>query len=200
MIIIAGNSESDFDYKTKMLAKIVAETGGQAIPKLLDDPKVAGGCLWRWLRSTGSIREVFRVSGCFGGEVGGTDVFRLMSDYIYNTGKMKGDLIKQGLVYDDGTSPFTQSFEHGHFGHGELLIRYMANPTTFKVLTTQFLPQANETAIRDHYGVPGHVFGDMSHDMYGPHCLNYHLWLRKIKKAVDPNGTSEASHYISNSD
>ena len=47
MIIIAGNSEIDFDYKTKMLAKIVAETGGQAIPKLLDDPKVAGGCLWR---------------------------------------------------------------------------------------------------------------------------------------------------------
>jgi hypothetical protein len=200
MIIIAGNSESDFDYKTKMLEKIVAETGGQAVPKLLDDPKVAGGCLWRWLRSTGSIREVFRVSGCFGGEVGGTDVFRLMSDYIYNTGKMKGDLIKQGLVYDDGTSPFTQSFEHGHFGHGELLIRYMANPTTFKVLTTQFLPQANETAIRDHYGVPGHVFGDMSHDMYGPHCLDYHLWLRKIKKTMDPKGTSEASHYISNPD
>ncbi|HEX7475054.1 MAG TPA: FAD-binding oxidoreductase [Dehalococcoidales bacterium] len=198
MIVIAGNSDNDFEYKSRVLAQIIRETGGQAIPKLLDDPKVAGGCLWRWVRSTGSIREVFRATGVFGGEVGGTDSFRLMADYIYKTGQMKGDLIKRGLVYDDKTSPFTQSFEHGHFGHGELLIRYMPNAETYRVLTQEFLPQANETAIRDHYGVPGHVFGDMSHDTFGPHCSNYHLWLRRIKKAVDPNGTSEATHYITN--
>ena len=197
MIIIAGNSESDFEYKTKVLARVMEETGGTPVPKLLDDPKVAKGCLWRYIRSTGSSREVFRMSGCFGGEVGGTDVFRLMADYIYTTGQMKGDLIKQGLVYDDGTSPFTQSFEHGHFGHGELLIRYIANATTHKVLTTEFLPQANEAAIREHYGVPGHVFSDASHDMYGPHCSNYHLWLREIKEAMDPQGSSEYSYYIS---
>jgi glycolate oxidase len=200
MIIIAGNSESDFNYKTRVLEQIIKETEGQAIPRLLDDPKVAGGCLWRWIRSTGSIREVFRASGCFGGEVGGTDVFRLMADYIYNTGRMKGDLIKRGLVYDDGTSPFTQSFEHGHFGHGELLIRYIPNATTHRVLTTEFLPRANETAIREHYGVPGHVFGNDAHNAYGPHCSNYHLWLRKIKKTLDPEEASEASHYIKGTD
>jgi glycolate oxidase len=196
MIILAGNSAEDFDYKTKVLALIIAETGGKTIPRLLDDPKVAGACLWRWIRSSASIREVFRASGCFGGEVGGTDSFRLMADYIYKTGQMKGDLIKRGLVYDDSTSPFTQSFEHGHFGHGELLIRYMPNPITFKVLVTEFLVQANETAIRDHYGVPGHVFGDQAHDIYGPHCSNYHRWLRRIKETFDPNEASESSHYI----
>jgi glycolate oxidase len=197
MIIIAGNSTTDFEYRTKVLKQIVEETGGKAIPHLLDDAKVAGGCLWRWIRSTGSIREVFRVSGCFGGEVGQTDLFRLMADYIYQTGKMKGDLIKRGLVYDDGTSPFTQSFEHGHFGHGELLIRYMPNAASFQALTREFLVQANETAIRDHFGVPGHVFGDASHDLYGPHCSNYHTWLRRIKGSFDPNNASESTHYIS---
>jgi glycolate oxidase len=200
MIIIAGNSEKDFDYKTRVLEQIINETGGKAIPRLLDDPEVAGGCLWRWIRSTGSIREVFRASGCFGGEVGGTDVFRLMADYIYHTGQMKGSLIERGLVYNDGTSPFTQSFEHGHFGHGELLIRYIPNATTYRVLTTEFLPRANETAIRDHYGVPGHVFGNDAHNAYGPHCSNYHLWLRKIKKTMDPGEASEPSHYISGTD
>ena len=200
MIVIAGNSARDFQYKTEVLKKIIAETDGKPVPKLLDDPKVAGGCLWRWIRSTGSIREVFRVSGCFGGEVGGTDSFRIMADYIFKTGQMKGDLIKRGLVYDDGTSPFTQSFEHGHFGHGELLIRYMPNAETHRVLTQEFLLQANETAIRDHFGVPGHVFGDPAHDMYGPHCSNYHLWLRRIKKTIDPKGASESSHYITNKD
>jgi glycolate oxidase len=197
MISIAGNSPRDFEYKTRVLAQIIEKTGGKLIPHIIDDPKIASACLWRYIRSTGSIREVFRVSGCFGGEVGQTDVFRLMADYISVSGKNKADLIKRGIVYDDGFSPFTQSFEHGHYGHGELLIRYMPNPATFKVLTQEFLGQANETAIRGHFGVPGHVFGDASHDMYGPHVSNYHLWLRRIKKAFDPNGASDATHYIS---
>jgi glycolate oxidase len=196
MVIIAGNSADDFDYKAKVLLKIAEETEGKALDKLVENEKVAGGCLWRWIRSTGSIREVFRVSGVFGGEVGGTDVFPVMADYIFKTGQMKGDLIKRGLVYDDGVSPFTQSLEHGHCGHGELLIRYMPNPTTFLVLINEFLVQANQAAIRDHYGVPGHVFGDAAHDLYGPHVMNYHLWLRKIKKGFDPAGASEGSNYI----
>jgi glycolate oxidase len=198
MISIAGNSTRDFDYKTKVLAQIIEKTGGKLIPHIIDDPKIASACLWRYIRSTGSIREVFRVSGCFGGEVGQTDVFRLMADYIAVSGKNKEELIKRGIVYDDGFSPFTQSFEHGHYGHGELLIRYMPNPSVFKALTQEFLMQANETAIRGHFGVPGHVFGDAAHDMYGPYVSNYHLWLRRIKKAFDPNGASEATHYITN--
>jgi glycolate oxidase len=196
MISIAGNSARDFAYKTKVLEQIIDKTGGKLIPHIIDDPKIASACLWRYIRSTGSIREVFRVSGCFGGEVGQTDVFRLMADYIAVSGRNKEELIKRGIVYDDGFSPFTQSFEHGHYGHGELLIRYMPNPSVFKALTQEFLGQANDTAIRDHFGVPGHVFGDAAHDMYGPYVSNYHLWLRKIKKAFDPNGASEATHYI----
>ena len=200
MISLAGNSDRDFDYKVKVLNQIIEKTGGQMIPKILDDPKVASAMLWRYIRSTGSIREVFRVSGAFGGEVGQTDVFRLMADYISVSGKHKEKLIDRGIVYDDGFSPFTQSFEHGHYGHGELLIRYMPNPATFKALTQEFSAQANEIAIKEHYGVPGHVFGDALHDLYGPHASNYHVWLRRIKQAFDPNGASEGSHYITNKD
>ena len=105
MISIAGNSDRDFDYKMKILAQIIEKTGGQMIPKILDDPKVASATLWRYVRSTGSIREVFRVSGAFGGEVGQTDVFKLMADYISVSGKHKEKLIERGIVYNDGVFP-----------------------------------------------------------------------------------------------
>jgi hypothetical protein len=48
--------------------------------------------------------------------------------------------------------------------------------------------------------VPGHVFGDAAHDLYGPPCSNYHTWLRRIKKTFDPNGSSEGSNYITDKD
>jgi glycolate oxidase len=195
MIIIVGDSTRDFEYKTKVLKQIAEETQGKSLDKIVEDSKVAGGCLWRWIRSTGSIREVFRATGCFGGEVGGTDTYRLMADYIIETGKCKDDLIKKQLVYNDGSSPFTQCIEHGHTGHGELLIRYRPDAATWNGLM-EFMAKANNIAINGHFGVPGHVFSDAQHDIYGPHVSNYHLWLRRIKASFDPNNASEGSHYI----
>jgi hypothetical protein len=56
--------------------------------------------------------------------------------------------------------------------------------------------EANRRAIKGHFGVPHHVWSDGLHDMYGPNACNYHLLLRKIKKAFDPNQVSESSNYI----
>lgn len=195
MVILGGYSPRDFEYKIKVLNKIAVETGGESLTRISDDPKIASGCLWRWLRSTASIREVFRATGCFGGEVGGTDVFRLMADYILETGKIKQELIDKKMVFNDGAPPFTQCIEHGHCGHGELLIRYIPNPVTWDGLL-DFMGKANDIAINKHFGVPGHVFSDAQHDIYGPHVMNYHVWLRKIKKTFDPKKASEGSHHI----
>jgi len=197
LVIIAGNSKRDFEYKREVLWVIIGETGGRPIRRLMDDERLSASALWRWIRSTASIREVFRATGCFGGAVGCTDLFGLMADYIDRLGELKKDLIEKGLILDDETTPFTQSCEHGHFGHAELLIRYRPNPETFRVLLEEFLPKANEIAISGHYGVPAHVFGDKAHDLFGPSTSNYHLWLRRIKRALDPAGLSESSFYIS---
>jgi glycolate oxidase len=195
MVIIGGYSPRDFEYKTKVLNQIAIDTQGVSLTKISDDPEAAAGCMWRWLRPTGSIREVFRATGCFAGEVGGTDVFRLMADYIVETAKVKQKMIEDKLIFNDGAPPFTQAIEHGHCGHGELLIRYIPNPANWAGMM-DFMAKANGIAINKHFGVPGHVFSDMQHDVYGPHVMNYHKWLRKIKKAFDPNGASEGSHHI----
>jgi glycolate oxidase len=195
MVIIGGNSKSDFEYKVKVLNQIAVETEGKSFDRISDDPETADGCTWRWLRATGSIREVFRATGCFGGEVGGTDVFRLMADYIVETGKLKQEMIRNGLIFNDGAPPFTQCIEHGHCGHGELLIRYIPDAANWAGLM-DFMGKANKIAIDGHFGVPGHVFGDAQHDIYGPHVMNYHTWLRRIKKSFDPDGVSEGSHHI----
>ena len=195
MLIIAGNSPDDFEYKKQVLQLIMDECDGQSL-KPVEDPKNAGGFMWRFIRITGSIREVARASGIFGGQVGGTDVFPLMHQYILESSPVKERLIKQGWILDDGTDPFVQSVEHGHQGHAELLIRYNPNDPNGLRAQAELGMFANRTAIEGHFGVPGHVFGDAAHDAYGPHASNYHLWLRKIKKTFDPNAASDSTHYI----
>jgi len=195
ILIMAGNSQRDTEFKKKALQQIMDKYEGQALAPI-EDPRNAGGFIWRLIRVTGSIREVFRATGAFAGEVGGTDVFNLMHQYILRSSPFKGRLIEEGRLLADGTDPFVQLVEHGHAGHAELLIRFNRKDPEAAKSPMEVAAFANKTAIDGHFGVPGHAWGDAAHDLYGPHTSNYHLWLRKIKKTFDPNTASESTNYI----
>jgi glycolate oxidase len=199
LIIMAGNSPNDTEYKKKALQQIMDEYHGKSLAPV-EDPKNAGGFMWRFIRVTSSIREVARASGIFAGQVGGTDVFYLMHQYILSSSPLKQRLINEGRLHADGTDPFVQSVEHGHAGHAELLIRFNKQDPEALKAAAEVGAFANKTAIEGHFGVPGHVWGDAVHDQYGPHTSNYHLWLRKIKKTFDPNAASESTNYITAKD
>jgi len=199
LIIMAGNSPSDTEYKKKALQQIMDGYDGKSL-EAVEDPKNAGGFMWRFIRVTSSIRETCRASGVFAGEVGGTDVFHLMHQYILRSSPLKQRLIDEGRLLADGTDPFVQSVEHGHAGHAELLIRFnKKDPEAIKA-PAEVAMFANKIAVEAHFGVPGHAWGDAAHDQYGPHTSNYHLWLRKIKKTFDPNAASESTNYITAKD
>jgi glycolate oxidase len=195
MVLIASNSAGDFEYKKKVLQTIIDETGGKPL-KEVEDPENQGGYIWRYLRETGSIKETGRVLAPQAGMVGGGDSFPLMSYFIKNCTKLKARLIREGKLFNDGTSPFIQSIEHGHTGHGEILARISIKVKDPREVNRIINQGSNEISIKEHFGVPQHVWSDALHDMYGPHACNYHLWLRKIKKTFDPNGASESSTYI----
>jgi glycolate oxidase len=196
MIMIAGTSPRDFEYKKAVLRQIMEETGAQSL-KAVEDPELGAGYLWRFIRTVGSIRETARASGSVAPVVGGTDVFPVMTRYILDTSGVKRELIKKGLSLEESTYPFVQSIEHGHTGHGEILVRFApANPDSIANVQGALMREANKRAIEGHFGVPHHVWSDELHDQYGPHTCNYHLLLRKIKKAFDPNQVSESSNYI----
>jgi glycolate oxidase len=194
MIVLAGNTETDFEYQKRVLDKISEEYGGRSL-KMIEDPEVESALIWRLVRVTASVREVGRAGGGVLGVVGGGDVFPLMVRYIQVLSSMKADLIKRNLILEETTNPFVQPIEWGHLGHGECLVRfYPLMPGTYRL--EEELSVSNKIAIEQHFGVPQQVWNDRLHDMYGPHASNYHLWLRKIKKTFDPNAASESYHYI----
>ena len=196
MVLIAANSGRDFEYKKTVLQMIIDETGGKPLLEV-EDPENQGGYVWRYFRETGSIKETGRVLAPQAGMVGGGDSFPLMSYFIKSCAKLKAKLIAEGALFDDGTSPFIQSIEHGHTGHGEILARISLKVKDPRKVQRVINMGSNEISIKEFFGVPQHVWSDELHDMYGPHASNYHLWLRKIKKTFDPNNASESSNYIS---
>lgn len=196
MIMIAGTSPRDFEYKKKVLQIIMDETRARSLEQV-EDPKLGAGYLWRFIRTVGSIRETARASGTVAPVVGGTDVFPVMTKYILATSDVKRELIRKGLSLEESVDPFIQSIEHGHTGHGEILVRYApTSPESMPKVQGTLMSEANRRAIEGHFGVPHHVWSDEVHDQYGPHACNYHLLLRRIKKAFDPNHASESSNYI----
>ena len=129
--------------------------------------------------------------------VPGTEILPLMNNYIQTAAQTMGDFIEKQKLLPEGTASFLQSIEHGHQAHAELLTRYDPTDPNLVKGAAEFNMEANKIAVEDHFGVPHHVWSDAVHDMYGPQASNYTKWLRAIKKTFDPNGASEASHYIS---
>jgi hypothetical protein len=199
-IIVAGNSRNDFEYKKKVLNQIMIETSAKSLD-LMEDTIIGGSQMWRCIRITGSIRETMRASGVFGGVVGGTDTVELMLNYIQSTLPYKEELIRKGLALDDGVEAFVQPFEHGHYGHAELLIRYsLSNPETPQAMG-QFMRDTTMVALYNRFGVPHQVWGNDANNLYGPHASNYQHWLRRIKQTFDPNEASDGrAVYISGKD
>ena len=72
----------------------------------------------------------------------------------------------------------------------------MPHPGTFMVLVSEFLVQANETAIRDHFGAPGHVFGDAFHAECTAPTAQLSPVAEEDQGDFRPPGASEGSHYI----
>jgi glycolate oxidase len=56
-----------------------------------------------------------------------------------------------------------------------------------------------ETGIQDAIdhamGVPIAAFGVEANQEFGPACSNYHIWLARIKAALDPNTASDPFFY-----
>jgi len=195
LVIVAGNSNREFEYQQRVLQKIIDETKGKSL-ELIEDPKIGGGLLWRCIRITASIRETFRATGTWGGALAGTDIFAKEVYHMEKAALIKKDLIRRGLARDDGGGILVWAQEHGHLGHGEMLLQYSTSPESIKG-AVELATGSDRIALDDHYGVPHGIMGNEKHDMFGPYAYNYHLWLKKIKKAFDPNEAADPTFYIS---
>jgi glycolate oxidase len=187
-IIIGGNSPEDFEYKKKVLEKIVKDANGKSL-KSVEDPEIEGILLCQCTRISASIRETFRAGGGLRSipVMGQRD---LVIKWAIGAGKAKEPLIKKGLIVDDGGAFFGWGVEQGHIGKTEIFCRFDPSNVEASKAVEGWEREQSMRALKERYFANTLVSDDMIEHEIGPALSNYHIWWKKVMKAIDPNGVS----------
>lgn len=196
-IVLEADSEREFEYKEKVLDKVLAETNGRKLP-IIEHPDAQARMLSMTIRASTPSRAVYRPSGAFCSAFGGQDTFDLAVKEARVGEDLKKKYVDTGVILDDGyENGWGVIYEHTEFGHLEELIQYdPAEPESYMAANQCLLADSFEKVESEHLSTP-FLPGDVLHQVFGKTVMNYAHWLRQIKRAFDPNTASESWSYIS---
>jgi hypothetical protein len=190
-IIIAGNSAADFEYKKKVLNRIVGDAGGKSLAAA-EDPRIEGILLCQCIRVSASIRETFRPGGMFKSipVMGQRD---LTIRWAIGAGKAKEPLIEKGLIVDDGGAFFGWGVEQGHLGKTEIFCKFDPQNPVAKQAVDDWHKEQSQRAFDESY----FALTMPASEEIGRGLSNFHVWWRKIHESLDPNAvTPEAGALV----
>ncbi len=99
LVMISGATMPEFEYRKKVLAQILEETGGVLLSHI-EKPEVKREILWSETRFSGAVREAFRAVGRFLGSIGDSAMFqtstRLMLECMETQEGVPGSRQHQG--------------------------------------------------------------------------------------------------------
>jgi FAD/FMN-containing dehydrogenase len=151
---------------------------------------------WLLFRSANNTQAAFRPSQGMATMLGAFDTWDLAHAQAEYVAKVKQPYIKQGLILDDGGDLGSGgTFESGHLGYLEGIILYDPGNPQSAMAARELVETGVRDAIDNALGVPIAAFGVESNQTFGPACGNYHIWLARIKAALDPHTASDPFFY-----
>jgi glycolate oxidase len=151
---------------------------------------------WLLFRSANNTQAAFRPSQGIATMLGAFDTWDLAHTQAEYVAKIKQPYIKQGLILDDGGDLGSGgTFESGHLGYLEGIILYDPGNPESAMAARKLVETGVQDAIDHAMGVPIAAFGVEANQTFGPACSDYHIWLSRIKTALDPNSASDPFFY-----
>lgn len=190
-----ASSDREMEYREKCLRAIVGETGGEII---IEDERGQSARFVHTFIGAGATKSTFS-TGRFGSGPNAEESLDTVSR-AHDLGLgIKQEAADKGAILDDGDSTWVSVLEPS--AHMETVYRYdPCDPESVKG-AAELSQKAGEILVENklddssyhYYAGPGkpHYWWDF----VGPKCLNYHIWIGKIKKAIDPNSACESSWY-----
>jgi FAD/FMN-containing dehydrogenase len=151
---------------------------------------------WLLFRNANNTQAAFRPSQGMATMLGAFDTWDLAHTQAEYVARIKQSYIKQGLILDDGGDLGSGgTFEGGHLGYLEGIILYEPGNPNSAMAARELVETGVRDAIGHAMGVPIAAFGIEANRTFGPACSDYHIWLARIKSALDPNTASDPFFY-----
>ena len=187
------------EYKEGVMRNILEKTGGH-IPTEFNDPRQANARFGYAHIGLGCVKSTF-ATGTFMSCPGGDESYELVSKVKEEAIKIKGDLEKEDAILHDGDSTFVTPLNGGSIGaHTEIVSRYDPNDKKAVRQVVKTIDKWNQAMFKQKLSIGAmegtFMYCNDMHDLFGPACMNYDKWMKKIKKAFDPNSVGESSFYI----
>jgi hypothetical protein len=195
VVIITARTNREFEYKQKVMSMILDEIKLKDIIGTLYTPNPIFYA--EALRSNLGLHG-FIATGGFQSTKGVCDTAAICLRSEQTNIPMKKKYIKKGVIANDfGEGHWMTSYESGHYFHVESPTMFDQTDQTSVEGMAEYMEASNQLDLLKHLGAPFFVEGNQMHEMFGPHMMNYHKWLRKIKQAFDPNDIADSGFYIS---
>ncbi len=196
-ITLAGHSAEELEYEEMVLKDIVEETNGK-LKNVKDDPFL--GPLKEFLFSALAFQNynaaIFSLTGdfcsSFGSLVSPDRAMRAIPIGI----QIRKKYIDAGNFVQDGPENYWGGpEEQSRHAHYEGLIGYDPSDNESLKAVQKYAEEEMEAVVKEKLGEPIGRYGDLGSEILGPHMCNYHTWVRRIKKALDPKNLSDGGGF-----
>jgi glycolate oxidase len=197
--VIAGRTESDFEYKKKVFEKIVADTKGNFLAFTPEEESLLLLALITPVYTQRMFRAKKSSLGLGGPNLAQMESMGLLKKLYETDTECMKDYVKPGGQLLDGGPD-------GTWGWSTEGRKLWTESVHFLDETPESLKQAVEysmktiAAIQEARGALAfdeRLMLGVLNDLFGPQMCNVQDWIRKIKKAFDPKDVSDHSAYIS---
>jgi glycolate oxidase len=199
-IVLAANSPGEHEYQGKVLDRILEDTGGKICP-VGEDPTFKKRDYLHMIKTCFTPRLAFRAGGSFHVDgIVGTESMDNVAVSLKIDDILRDKYAAKGLIMDDGTSnAWGAPMEDSHYGLVECGHPISSTDQASIKGMRQMMEEGHALAITTPISVSWRALGTGSYGIstaeIAPHCFNYDRWMRKIKKAFDPNTASDPSTY-----
>ena len=195
-ILLAANSPREHEYQVNVLEKILDETGGKIL--VTEDPNFIKRNFLNTIKVCHISRQCYRLTGSFfESAVFAMDSIDHSVVATETDEEPRKRYIEKGVIMDDGTdNNWMLMFEGGHYAETESLLEYDPTNPESVMGAGQYMQEGLGLSLQKPLNASFFAMGPFL-PAVGPACGNYQNWMRKIKKAFDPNAVSDPSMYIS---
>jgi glycolate oxidase len=198
-IVMAASFSEEHAYQVKVLDRILDETGGKIVP-LGEEAIFKNRDYMQMIKTCFTGRLAFRTTGrhSSGHTMVTGDTIDNAAVALNIADRLVDKYAAEGVIYFDGTyNNWATAIEGGHWGH------YEGPPLTDVTNEEasrgkmQLDKEAAERSLEAPLSNGWLAMGQEGTKRLSPHCGNFDTWMRKIKKAFDPNCVSDPVGYIS---